>query len=494
MSTITDDPTGPIAADTGVIDLTVTRPVDVTAPSPPTALWIRALAARPKAWLMAFDAAAAAVGVAVGPQLLGQPGPEPTLSWAVLAGAAFLVAGVFSRLYQARFTALRGDEFRRTLIAGLWMAAAVVIGAWAIAVPVHRSWLLAAFVSVVVAVTLEREIARTLLDTTRRRGLLLRRAVIIGTNEEARSLHGLIDADPTTGYRVEGLVKAPDDRGQDPQLGLEAMLDEIRALGADSVLVASSAIDAASTTRVIRRLADEDLNIELSSTLRDVAIRRLTVRPIGPIPVMFVEPRERGGWRARAKRTFDLVVAGLVLALTAPVLAVAAVAIKVDSRGPVFFGQTRVGRDGRRFRVWKLRTMVVDAEARLIDLRDRNEADGPLFKMKDDPRITRVGRFLRRTSIDELPQLWNVLRDEMSMVGPRPALPAEVEEWDQDLHERLRVKPGITGMWQVHGRSDADFEEYARLDLYYVHNWSLTVDLAIVGRTIPTVLRSHGAY
>jgi exopolysaccharide biosynthesis polyprenyl glycosylphosphotransferase len=272
------------------------------------------------------------------------------------------------------------------------------------------------------------------------------------------------------------------------------MMEDIRRLDADSALVAASSIDSADTTRVIRRLADDDLNVELTSTLRDVAIRRLTVRPIGPFPVMFVEPRERGGWRARAKRAFDVSLAGLGLILAAPILAVAGLAIKLDSPGPVFFGQRRVGRRGRTFRVWKFRTMVADAEARLDELRGQNEADGPLFKMRNDPRITRVGRFLRKTSIDELPQLWNVLRNEMSMVGPRPALPGEVQDWDQDLHERLLVKPGITGMWQVHGRSDADFEEFARLDLYYVHNWSLTVDLAIVARTIPTVLRSHGAY
>jgi exopolysaccharide biosynthesis polyprenyl glycosylphosphotransferase len=275
---------------------------------------------------------------------------------------------------------------------------------------------------------------------------------------------------------------------------MEAMMEDIHRLEADSILVAASAIDSASTTRVIRRLADDGLNIELTSTLRDVAIRRLTVRPIGPFPVMYVEPRERGGWRARAKRVFDVGLAGVGLLLTAPLLAVVTVAVKLDSPGPVFFGQSRVGRHGHHFRVWKFRTMVVDAEARLGELREQNEADGPLFKMREDPRITRVGRFLRTTSIDEIPQLWNVLRNEMSMVGPRPALPAEVDAWDHDLHERLRVKPGITGMWQVHGRSSADFGEYARLDLYYVHNWSLTVDLAIVARTIPTVLRSRGAY
>jgi exopolysaccharide biosynthesis polyprenyl glycosylphosphotransferase len=485
--------------ETTLTDTTVTT-VPVLAPGPEiddhgaAPGWVRLLAAHPKGWLMSFDAVAAALGFAIGPRLLGQHGLTPIASWAVLAGAFFLVAGTVSRLYQARFTALRGDEFRRIVVTAAWMAGAVVVGAWAVAVPVQRSWLLAAFASVALAVTLEREISRALLDAVRTRGLLLRRAVVIGTNEEARSLRALIDDDPTAGYRLVGLVEPPESRSGDQHLALEAMMEDIRRLGADSAVVAASALDSAGTTRVIRRLADDGLNVELTSTLRDVAIRRLTVRPIGPFPVMFVEPRERGGWRARAKRGFDLCLATTGLVLAAPVLAMVAVAIRLDSPGPVFFGQRRVGRNGRVFRVWKFRTMVVDAEARLAELADQNEADGPLFKMRDDPRITRVGRFLRKTSIDEIPQLWNVLRNEMSMVGPRPALPEEVREWDQDLHERLRVKPGITGMWQVHGRSDAAFQEYARLDLYYVHNWSLTVDLAIVARTIPTVLWSHGAY
>jgi exopolysaccharide biosynthesis polyprenyl glycosylphosphotransferase len=489
-----------------IIEPTGTRTDTVTAPTRLTAvpeqgaadetapLWVRALAAHPKALLMLFDAVAAAVGLAVGPRLVGQQGPTPIASWAVLAGGFFLLAGTFSRLYQARFTALRGDEFRRIVMTGSWMAAAVVIGAWGAARPVERSWLLIAFVSVVAAVTTEREVSRALLDAVRKRGRMLRRAVVIGTNEEARSLQKLIESDPTTGYEMIGLVEPPCTRAGDPNLAMEAMIEDIERLGVDSVLVASSAVDSASTTRVIRRLADADLNVELTSTLRDVAIRRLTVRPIGPFPVMYVEPRERGGWRARAKRTFDVALAGIVLLLVAPVMLTATIAIKIDSPGPVFFGQSRVGRHGRRFRVLKFRTMVIDAEDRLAELRAQNEADGPLFKMADDPRITRVGRFLRKTSIDELPQLWNVLRNEMAMVGPRPALPTEVEEWDHDLHERLRVKPGITGMWQVHGRSNADFGEYARLDLYYVHNWSLTVDLAILARTLPAVLRSSGAY
>jgi exopolysaccharide biosynthesis polyprenyl glycosylphosphotransferase len=200
------------------------------------------------------------------------------------------------------------------------------------------------------------------------------------------------------------------------------------------------------------------------------------------------------GWRQVCKRTFDIAVAGVVLLLSSLVLLPAALAIKLTSRGPVVFSQVRVGRDGRKFPIYKLRTMVVDAEQLLPSLMDRNEADGPLFKISNDPRVTRVGRILRKTSIDELPQLWNVLRGDMSIVGPRPALPSEAEQWTPELHERLHVLPGITGMWQVSGRSDADFEQYQRLDLYYVDNWSLWRDLSIVGRTFGVVLFGKGAH
>jgi lipopolysaccharide/colanic/teichoic acid biosynthesis glycosyltransferase len=159
----------------------------------------------------------------------------------------------------------------------------------------------------------------------------------------------------------------------------------------------------------------------------------------------------------------------------------------------VLFSQQRVGRGGKPFTIRKFRTMVVDAEAQLPQLMALNEADGPLFKMRNDPRITKVGHFLRRTSIDELPQLLNVVRGEMSMVGPRPALPTEAAQWEPKLRQRLRVRPGLTGMWQVHGRSNATFKAYGRLDLYYVDNWTLITDLSIIGRTFPSLLRRDGA-
>ncbi len=187
-------------------------------------------------------------------------------------------------------------------------------------------------------------------------------------------------------------------------------------------------------------------------------------------------------------------VAGSALLFVAPLVLLAMLLVRRDTPGPALFRQRRVGRDGVPFTIFKLRTMVVDAEDLRDDLLHRNEADGPLFKLRDDPRVTRVGRVLRKLSIDELPQLANVILGHMSLVGPRPALPDEVASWPPELHERLRVRPGITGLWQVSGRSECSFDDYARYDLYYVDNWSLATDLAILVRTVPLVLLGNGAH
>jgi lipopolysaccharide/colanic/teichoic acid biosynthesis glycosyltransferase len=194
-----------------------------------------------------------------------------------------------------------------------------------------------------------------------------------------------------------------------------------------------------------------------------------------------------------AKRVLDIVVAGLALVFLSPVVLLAVLVITRDSPGPALFRQRRIGRDGRPFTIYKLRTMVVDAETLRAALLHRNEADAPLFKLTVDPRVTRVGRVLRKLSIDEVPQLVNVLLGHMSLVGPRPALPEEVAGWPLELHDRLRVRPGITGLWQVNGRSDCTFDDYARYDLQYVTDWSLAKDLAILVRTVPVVLWGSGA-
>jgi exopolysaccharide biosynthesis polyprenyl glycosylphosphotransferase len=246
--------------------------------------------------------------------------------------------------------------------------------------------------------------------------------------------------------------------------------------------------------RMAWQLEDLDTQMIVVPAITDTSAQRLEVRPVAGLPLVDVErPRAiaSGRW---VKRTFDIVGAGLLLLLAAPVMGLVALAIKLEDGGPVLFRQLRVGRKGEVFECLKFRSMVPDAEARLAALADLNEGAGPLFKMTRDPRITRVGRFIRRFSIDELPQFWNALVGDMSLVGPRPALPSEVARYDSDARRRLDVRPGLTGLWQVSGRSDLAWDDAIRLDLYYVDNWSMVQDLMILGKTANAVVGSAGAY
>jgi exopolysaccharide biosynthesis polyprenyl glycosylphosphotransferase len=229
------------------------------------------------------------------------------------------------------------------------------------------------------------------------------------------------------------------------------------------------------------------------STLR-LQRAQLAAADLAPDGFVQFQPYAPAIGQRRLKRSLDVLGAALGLLALAPLFAAVAVAVKLESRGPVFFRQSRVGRHGRPFGMFKFRSMVVDAEARRAALEAQNEHKrGPVFKITHDPRITRVGRWIRRTSIDELPQLWNVLRGEMSLVGPRPPIPAEVQKYDAWQRRRLSVTPGLTGLWQVSGRNNVDFDEWMRLDLRYIDTWSFALDLRLLGRTIPVVLTGKGA-
>jgi exopolysaccharide biosynthesis polyprenyl glycosylphosphotransferase len=409
--------------------------------------------------------------------------------------------GLFAhyRLYTARFIAHRMDEFRRLVHAVGAGTIAIAVAGFMLKWYVARGWLVLTFVVALAAVTIEREIVRRVFNSLRANGRMLRPIVVVGANAEAFALVDELMTNTALGYRVVGVVD--EDALGDALVPhritvgtVDETLQAVRRSGATGVLIATTAIDFETSNRLARELTEAGVHVELSSSLRDIHVERLTSRQLGRFPVTYVEPVHRSGWRVVAKRGLDIVMAGGMLLVASPAMLAAAILVKLDSRGPVFFRQERIGEFGRIFSVLKFRTMVQNAEALLVDLRDQNEADGPLFKMKNDPRITRVGRILRKLSIDELPQLWNVVRGEMSMVGPRPALAREVADWTVELHNRLRVKPGITGMWQVQGRSDSSFESYTRHDLYYVDNWSLWTDLAIVGKTVPVVLFGKGAY
>ncbi|GAA1408248.1 hypothetical protein AUR04nite_27330 [Glutamicibacter uratoxydans] len=232
----------------------------------------------------------------------------------------------------------------------------------------------------------------------------------------------------------------------------------------------------------------------MAPALTDIAGPRIHTQPVAGLPLIHVSTPKLVGFQAGIKRAFDIIGAALAMLLLSPVFLITALAIRAGSPGPVFYEQERVGTLGNVFQMFKFRSMIVNADKLIDELKDDSTGNGILFKMKDDPRVTRVGAFIRRYSIDELPQLWNVLKGDMSMVGPRPPLKSEVDQYEQYVERRLLVKPGITGLWQVSGRSDLTWDESVRLDLFYVENWSLIQDLTILIRTVKAVLGKSGAY
>jgi len=403
-------------------------------------------------------------------------------------------------LYRARYLSRRIDEIHR-VVRGVAIGILITGGiSILLKVTIGRQWIAIAGSFALLLMVTERLVARALFDRARRNGTLLRPVVIAGRNAEGQFVREMLETDSALGYVFHGFIEDLVERepGESPLalLGDPAkVVRKVNEMGVTSVIVAATAIDVGSSNRLIRALTEHGIHVELSSTLCDIAAHRLTVRPVGRVPMMYVEPVQRTGWRPGAKRAFDVAVSSVLLVVAAPVLLLAGLAVKLGSPGKAVFSQARVGRDGELFAMHKLRTMVIDAEAQLESLEHLSTTTGPLFKIEDDPRITPLGKWLRKLSIDELPQLFNVIKGEMSLVGPRPALPREVEAWDKELHNRLRVQPGITGMWQVKGRSEGDHDsKYAQLDLYYVDNWSLVTDLVIVARTIPVVLGRKGQY
>jgi exopolysaccharide biosynthesis polyprenyl glycosylphosphotransferase len=271
--------------------------------------------------------------------------------------------------------------------------------------------------------------------------------------------------------------------------------DAVRRSGADTVAVLSCPeIDGATLRQLAWELEKTGTDLYVAPALLDVAGPRTTVRPTAGLTLLHVGHPQLSGPRQILKGLFDRTMAALALILLSPVLMTVALAIRLYDKGPALFKQVRVGKDGELFRVYKFRTMVVDAEARLAELKPTNDLDGVLFKLRHDPRITAIGRSLRKYSIDEFPQLINVVRGEMSLVGPRPALPSEAAQYADHVHRRLVVRPGITGMWQVNGRSDLSWEESVRLDLRYVENWSFALDLQILWKTVSVLMHGSGAY
>lgn len=458
-----------------------------TASSPPTATR-RAL--RRRILVLGSDISAIGAALVVAALLTGDLAPGIMLS-AVYGLLVWAWMAAF-RLYNSRLATDRGEEFARIGKSGVRALLMLAIPVYLTDLSIDLGVGLVLLATSVTALCAERELLRVWFAARRKAGQGLWASVLVASGDDGQELWDSIEADKTSPHTILGKLDPLDCETADELLTKTVGL--ARSYDARGVVVAQSSIDSQTSNSLVRGLLEAGLYVDLASTLSDISTDRLATRTLGPSVATFIAPRPRGGWRGRAKRAFDLAIASTVLVIFSPLMVALALSVRLSSPGPILFRQERVGRNGEPFDVFKFRSMVVNAEELLNDLSNENEGSGPLFKMKDDPRVTKVGDFLRKTSLDELPQLFNVVRNEMSLVGPRPALRSEMAEWDPALYDRLQVKPGITGMWQVSGRSGTTFAEYTRLDLYYVHNWSLLVDLSILAKTVPAVLKSEGAY
>ncbi len=414
--------------------------------------------------------------------------------------------------YDSRFIGVGTDEFRRVLNAGVFLIAAVAVVAYAAKADLARGYVVLALPPLTVSDLLVRFALRKRLHHRRRDGHCMRKVVVVGhaavVNELAVMLrretyHGLwvvaaCIADRAAGpdlQEVADLEQLADFLGFPVVMGLDAVGECAQRFGADTVAVLASPEMSGTRLRDLAwQLEKTDTDLCVAPALLDVAGPRTTIRPVAGLPLLHVDHPEFTGFRRLLKSAFDRTLAAIGIVLCSPLILAIMLAICLVDGRPVFFSQARVGKDGRVFQLYKFRTMVPDAEALLAKLGPLNETDGFLFKIRRDPRVTRVGAHLRRWSADELPQLFNVLTGNMSLVGPRPALPRETAQYPDVYRRRLVVKPGMTGLWQINGRAGLSWEESVRLDLRYVENWSLMLDLQIIWKTGSAVFRGAGAY
>jgi exopolysaccharide biosynthesis polyprenyl glycosylphosphotransferase len=449
---------------------------------------------------------AVALDLAIVLTRLAQLGPQPItprfLLLLVLAPVVWVGILAVFQLYSISHLS-PAEEFRRVLEAtgvavGVKLAVSMLGNEAGIMGAISHGWLALAAGLALLLVLVERQAWHKHMGRLRIRGELSYRTLILGANEEAvkiaESLQPL-----SSGFTPVGLVRT--DFGWVswdgvPVVGSVDQLSEIvEANQIESVFVASSAVGPDLMKRVTKYLRrHHDLVVHVSANMTDFLTSTLTVQRVGNLLSLALRPVRLSRTQAAMKRTLDLLVSSLAITLLAPIWLSLALMIRSTSRGPVLFRQQRIGHGGRPFTMYKFRSMVRGAELMLTELVDRNEASGALFKIRDDPRVTRIGRWMRRWSLDELPQLLNVLRGDMSLVGPRPPLPNEVAVYEDWHHGRLEVRPGITGLWQVGGRSELTFDDYVRLDLFYIENWSITYDLFILAKTVPAVLFRKGAF
>jgi exopolysaccharide biosynthesis polyprenyl glycosylphosphotransferase len=429
------------------------------------------------------------------------PGRGPYGLFTAILPLLWCLSVTLARGYDARIVGLGSDEFRRVFNAGVGLTAGIAILAYATRGDVARGYVVIALPCATVLDLGARYALRKRLHRQRRRaGLFMRRVIAVGHAEGLTDLITELRREPHHGLTVVGAcLTAGPARSQVGAVpvcgGLEQIQSAVSDLAADVVAVlACPELSGVRLRELAWQLEKTGTGLCVAPAVLDIAGPRTTIRPVAGMPLLHVDHPELAGFRWVIKGMFDRVCAAMALIALAPLMALIALVIRLGDGGPVIFRQARVGKDGRPFMVCKFRTMMVDAERRKAALLAHNGGNGLLFKMRNDPRITPVGRSLRKYSLDELPQLWNVFKGEMSLVGPPPALPAEAELYGSYVRRRLVVKPGITGLWQVSGRSDLPWDEAVRLDLRYVENWSFALDLQILWKTWSAVIRGPGAY
>jgi len=463
--------------------------------------------------LVLLDAGGAAVGLGVG-WLVASVTPAPvagTSAWVTVGLTGFGLVGLwalvlwFSGAYDMRFLGLGFEEYKRVVWSAVKVLAVIAIAGFMTDADPPPG-----FVGIVLGVGLlvqlvQRRAVRRGLHRLRESGQCSRQVLVIGARREVFELVEHLRNAPYAGLHVVAACVPDDPDGTGPELPVPALGDvrdplgaveaAVVAAGIDAVVLADSHTVAGEVLRTLAwQLAGTGVQLVVAPAVTQVAGPRIVIRPIAGLPLLQVDEPELSGGQRILKESFDRVAAALLLVVLSPVLLVLAIVVRTASRGPALYRQVRVGRYGREFTMLKFRTMVVGADEQVADLAHLNESDGLLFKIRDDPRATRSGRWLRRHSLDELPQLWNVLVGQMSIVGPRPPLPSEVQQYGTDAHRRLLVKPGMSGLWQVSGRAELSWEESVRLDLYYVENWSPALDAQILFRTVGAVVRGRGAY
>lgn len=427
-------------------------------------------------------------------------------SFDVVAAAVLAAAGAVGFIglvavsggYRSRHLGDGPGEFQSLLRAAVTLVLVLMVLGYVFQVPVPRTVVLVALPVITALCWLVRHLQRRWLHRWRQEGGGMMDTVVVGDPESASRVIRDLSIAPHHGYRVAG-VCIPSFDGQERVAGapvLGAVADVVQIVAdreLDVVVVTGSYLSGGALRRLSWALERAGAHLVVAPDIVEVAAPRLTVHPTAGLSLLEVEvgaPRRR----LVAKLFIDVTLAFLALVVLAPLLAAAALAVTLTTRGGAFYRQTRVGIDGRPFTMWKLRTMYQDADARREALLASRMGDGLLFKMTDDPRVTPVGRVLRRYSIDELPQLLNILRGDMALVGPRPPLLEEVEAYEDQVQRRLHVRPGLTGLWQVSGRSNLSWRESVQLDLRYVDNWSVAMDMLILWKTARAVLTGNGAY